>query len=358
LVIVGVALAAEILVAAPFVFISPSIVRGVPGPLLVVIGLVFSFVLGPRGGVLVMGVSVVLAVVVVGENRVAEPLVWLPAAYAAGWFGDRVRRSEELRRDLLRQLRGGLVALSRSPQVGAVSVITRYLPAEQAQVLAGDFYGIVREPDGSTAVMVGDVAGHGAEAAAVATHLRAAWRSLAVAGVPASRVVELLNDTLLDERAAGRSVGFASVCVGSIRPDAASACFVTAGHPRPLLATPTGVQEVASATNLLIGVRRGAQFDATDIILPKTAWTLLLYTDGLIEGRSHPKGKRPFGLERLTALLGTATSPLAESDIDQLLSQIRHANGGPMVDDIVILALSPAPHQPASSDSEPHRSTG
>ena len=152
-------------------------------------GVAAAFVLGPWEGAALTAVAVVLAVVIIGENRFAEPLVWLPVAVGVGMVGERVRRGDELRRSLLDALRQGLVSLVQDPEVGPLVVVSRYVPAEAAQVLAGDFYGEIQQPSGRVAVMVGDVAGHGPSAAAIATRLRAAWRGLASADVSAPETV-------------------------------------------------------------------------------------------------------------------------------------------------------------------------
>src|SRR6185437_15354090 len=185
---VGCVVLAELAIALPFLFLSPSTVRGVPGPLLVLLGVASAFVMGPRIGAALTAFAVLLAVVIVGENALTEPLVWIPVAIGVGIVGDRVRRGDDLRR--------GLVTVSREPRVGPYRIVSRYVPVEVAQVLAGDFYGVIREPSGAVAVMVGDVAGHGPVAAAVATRLRASWRGLASAGVPARDAAHVLNETM------------------------------------------------------------------------------------------------------------------------------------------------------------------
>jgi len=335
------AAAVLLLIALPFLVVSPAQVRGVPGPLLIVVSLAASFVLGPRWGVVLTCLGVALAVGVVGENRWSEPLVWIPTAVVVGILGDRVRRAEAVRLELLGQLRAGLVALSSSPTLGPFEVVARYAPAERAQLLAGDFYGVLAEPDGSVAVMVGDVAGHGPGAAAVATHLRAAWRALVSAGVPAREVVGVLNDTLRAEQAFGASkVAFATLLTGSLSADCRRACFVLAGHPPPILVTPSGASELQLVGGAPIGVRDGAAWEVQEIALPPAPWTLLSYTDGLVEGRTAPDGGRPFGVVKLMGALAQM-GPSGAHDVDALLHLARAANGEAMADDIVVLALSP-----------------
>src|SRR5438477_7408350 len=103
-----------------------------------------GLVMGPRIGAVLTAFAVLLAVTIVGENAYTEPLVWIPMAVLVGIVGDRVRRGDDLRRALLGELRRGLVTVSREPQVGPYRIVSRYVPAEQAQVLAGDFYGVIR----------------------------------------------------------------------------------------------------------------------------------------------------------------------------------------------------------------------
>jgi hypothetical protein len=334
---------AELAIALPFLFVSPSAVRGVPGPLLVVLGVAAAFVMGPRLGAALTAIAVLLAVTIVGENAYAEPLVWIPVAVGVGILGDRVRRGDDLRRALLGELRRGLVTVSRDPRVGPYRIVSRYVPAEREQVLAGDFYGVIGEPGGAVAVMVGDVAGHGPGAAAVATRLRASWRGLASAGVPAREAVQVLNETLIAERRrATLPVLFATLCLASIDADGSKVRLVLAGHPPPILIAPGGVEEYALATGPAIGIAAHSGWTAHDVELPGAPWSLLFYTDGLIEGRVTPAGPRPFGTARLHQLLAMPGPPLGEGDVDAILSAVVAANGGPMGDDIVVVAVSPA----------------
>ncbi|HEY0389838.1 MAG TPA: PP2C family protein-serine/threonine phosphatase [Gaiellales bacterium] len=342
---------AQLAIALPFLVVSPSAVRGVPGPLLIVISMAASYRLGVRWGIPITLLGVLLAVVVIDENAIAAPVVWIPAAVAAGFVGDNVRRGERLRTSLIRQLRAGLVALSRDRIVGRVTVVSRYLPAEEEQLLAGDFYGVVRSPDGMVSLMVGDVSGHGPDAAAVATHLRAAWRALAVAGIEAGEILRVLNDGLLSEQRAGGGTRFATICLASVADDLSCATLSVAGHPTPILATPDGVRELPVRRGPPIGVVDSFGWEPHDVPLPAGAWTLMLFTDGLIEGRSSPDGPRPFGVDRLLRLIAEAPPPLVEPQVDAVLARVREANGGPMADDIVVLAVSPASSEagPATS---------
>jgi hypothetical protein len=340
--VVVTAVVLELAVAAPFLLLSPSRLRGVPGPLLIVICMGAAFLVGPRLGALLAVLGVVLGVAILDENPVGEPLVWIPAAVAAGIIGDRVRRGDQLRRELLDELRTALVALPGMPAAATVHIATRYVPAEGAQVLAADFYGILDVAEGAISILVGDVAGHGPASAAAATRLRAAWRGLTLARVGLPETLEAMNGILSAERMAFEQVQFATVCLALIEPDKSSVCIVSAGHPRPILLGGGRARELDLPAGPPIGVDAASRWDDVRVDLPPRPWTLLLYTDGLIEGRSRPDGPRPYGDERLLALVGGMEAPLGEDELDQLLAVVKHANGGPMPDDVVVLAVSPA----------------
>jgi hypothetical protein len=338
-------LAAELAIALPFLAVSPETVRGVPGPLLVVLGVGSAFLLGLWLGLGLTLAAVVLAVGIVGENRVTEPLVWLPVAVAAGLVGERVRRGDELRRELLESLRQGLVSLVSDPEVGALALVSRYIPAERAQILAGDFYGAIEQPSGRVAVMVGDVAGHGPGAAAVATRLRATWRGLASADVAPQETIRVLNDLLIAERIRHSTpITFATLCLVSIDAGRATMSVLVAGHHPPILLTREGAAECPVETNPAIGIYAPPEWRGLDVALPPAPWTIVLYTDGLVEGRSSPAGPRPFGIERLLHLCEERTPPVSEADADAILAAIRDANGGPLADDMVLLAASSRAH--------------
>ncbi len=135
---------------------------------------------------------------------------------------------------------------------------------------------------------------------------------------------------------------FATLCLATIDADGSSARFVLAGHPPPILVAPGGVDEYALRTDPAIGIAPQPEWTAHEVELPAAPWSLLFYTDGLVEGRQSPAGPRPFGSARLLPLLAAPGPPLGEGEVDAVLSAVAAANGGPMSDDVVIVAVSPA----------------
>jgi serine phosphatase RsbU (regulator of sigma subunit) len=121
-----------------------------------------------------------------------------------------------------------------------------------------------------------------------------------------------------------------------------------AGHPPPLLITPDGITELTAPTSPPPGLNDPESWAAREVHLGDR-WSLLMYTDGLIEGRIA-KGPYRLGSEGLIELvrdaLGVPPFSLGgvsnEALLDRLIDQVRDLNSGELDDDIAILALSRA----------------
>ncbi|CAM5290563.1 fused response regulator/phosphatase [Streptomyces hirsutus] len=112
----------------------------------------------------------------------------------------------------------------------------RYRPGRSRALLGGDFYDVVRTPDGTVHAMIGDVCGHGPDEAALGVELRIAWRALTLAGLSGDELLGTLQQVLEHERADDEI--FATLCAVDISPDGREAGLCLAGHPSPLLARP------------------------------------------------------------------------------------------------------------------------
>ena len=111
----------------------------------------------------------------------------------------RRREAQDDAAALHARLEAGLLAMPSIRQ-SSFRVITRYEAGEARLLLGGDFYDAVDLPDGTLAVMVGDVSGHGPDAAALGANLRAGWRALTLAGSPADATVRALGEVVDRER--------------------------------------------------------------------------------------------------------------------------------------------------------------
>jgi serine phosphatase RsbU (regulator of sigma subunit) len=264
------------------------------------------------------------------------------------------RRSEEVQRQLREaqivarenaRLERGLLPspLLSDPRL---TVASRYRPGGGQNLLGGDFYDLVEAPDGWVHAVVGDVCGRGPEEAALGVCLRVAWRTMILAERPMAEVLSAVQQVLEHERQEDRL--FATLCMVSVAPDRAHARLHLAGHPPPLLITPDGVRELRAPVCPPPGIAHAVDWPASEVILGDS-WSLLIYTDGLIEGRIGT-GPERLGSDGLTELIEKhlhATRPAGKWErrprderlLDRLVDDVRELNGGDLDDDMAMLAL-------------------
>ncbi len=217
-----------------------------------------------------------------------------------------------------------------------------YRPGEQRMLLGGDFVDTVLRPDGSLAAVIGDVTGHGPDSAALGASLRAAWRALMLSGADLESSMRTLNSLTLYEsdRAERADLGslLATVCA-LILDDHDVARIVIAGHPIPLLLS-DDVRQIDYSSGPLLGLDGDSTWPLVTVTLAER-WGLLLYTDGIIEARSAPGSDvrlRAEGLaERVAGIW--AGGGLDAADLDALVDSVESQQGGPLPDDVTILAL-------------------
>jgi len=241
----------------------------------------------------------------------------------------------------LRLSRGLLPAPLLDP--AEIGYAARYLPGGARLLLGGDFYDAIHVPDGSIWVLVGDVCGHGPDEAALGVALRIAWRTLMFAGHPAEQILPTLHEVLVNER--HQPYLFATATMVRISPDRQTALLWSAGHPPPVLQTGSGTwHEVVFTPQLPLGVIADMRWESVEVALG-SRWDLLLYTDGLIEGRATPGGDQLW-VDGLCELLPSGS--LADrADLGAVVDEVLTKVAGSTVthdDDIAVVLLShPAP---------------
>ncbi len=213
----------------------------------------------------------------------------------------------------------------------------RYKPGEQRLSLGGDFVGAMPTSDGGLAFIIGDVSGHGPDAAALGANLRSSWKTLVLAEQPLASLAGVLCRMLLSERR-GKEV-FATVVAGTVDPSLRQLSLVNAGHPPPLLLTDQ-VVPLEVPPSLPVGPDENCVWPVHEFSLPEK-WRLFLYTDGLVDGWASPGSRERFGEERLkNQLTRYLNQPLDQRAVDNLVAEIEAANGGPFADDIAVLCIS------------------
>ncbi|GAB1689200.1 PP2C family protein-serine/threonine phosphatase [Krasilnikovia sp. M28-CT-15] len=219
-----------------------------------------------------------------------------------------------------------------------VTVHTFYRSGRALGLLGGDFFDVVQVGDDRLHVIVGDVCGHSVDEAALGVELRVAWRALVLAGVPDGQILGALEQVLMSERRA-REI-FATVASVVLDLPGNRATVRLAGHPAPLLLRGGRAEPVAAARGIVLGVQP-APTPATELDLSGDDWSLLMYTDGLIDGRTGTGDDR-LEVPGLCALLDEPDArkvPLPALP-PWLVGRAERANGGPLADDVAMLLLS------------------
>ncbi len=236
------------------------------------------------------------------------------------------RVSEVLQRSLL-------VEPARRP---GMEIAVRYRPAAEEAQIGGDRFDAFALPDGSLAVVVGDVTGHDADAAAAMAQVRNLLRGVAytLEGAPADVLAGL------DRSMEGLEIDvFASAVLAVVAPaerrDGRAVRRSNAGHLPPVLVLPDGdARPQTSAPDVLLGLGQAARTDHA-LTLPPGA-SLVVYTDGLIERRGVSLVD---SIEWLAGTLRGHGGLTAEQLCDHIIDQLDDA----VEDDVAMLVLRVAP---------------
>jgi serine phosphatase RsbU (regulator of sigma subunit) len=247
-------------------------------------------------------------------------------------------REAELREAESARLERGLLPKPLKRDDFGLAVEPFYRSGRAMGLLGGDFYDVVQIGDDRLHVIVGDVCGHGVDEAALGVELRVAWRALVLAGVPDEQVLSSLEQVLMSERRA-REV-FATVASAVIDLPANRATGRVAGHPPPVVLSGGRAAPVAVRTGIVLGVRP-TPTPATELEFDGDDWSMLMYTDGLIEGRTGAGNERldVGGLCKLLDEPDARDLPLRALP-QWLVSRADQDNGGPLTDDVAMLLIS------------------
>ncbi|MEV6396171.1 fused response regulator/phosphatase [Streptomyces sp. NPDC051907] len=217
-----------------------------------------------------------------------------------------------------------------------ITVTSRYLPSTELALLGGDFLDVVEDDDGLLHAVVGDVSGHGPDAAAAGVCMRIAWRSLVLGGHRGPDLLHLMERILIAER--GAQPLFATCTLLSLDQKTNRATLYLAGHHEPLLTTPAGTRELAAAHGMALGIAPElGSWPATAVPLPATG-ALTLYTDGLTEGHNGSSTER-LGVEGLLALIRDLPPTDPAAHVDRLIKETQALNTGRHTDDLAVLRL-------------------
>jgi serine phosphatase RsbU (regulator of sigma subunit)/PAS domain-containing protein len=226
----------------------------------------------------------------------------------------------------------------RLPDIPDVLVAARYRAAGELNEVGGDFYDVFPRSQSEWALVVGDVSGKGAEAAAVTALARYTLRAAALEDAPPSAALRRLNTAMLDDDTSQ----FATVALAYFAKAGRAAVDVRlslAGHPAPAVLRRDGTIEMAGRFGMMVGL--GAEPVLHDVELRIGAGdVLLLYTDGVTE--AGPRG-RPLGEEGIATVLADLAGQSPQAIVDAVEQAAVAAQPGDPRDDIALLAISMAP---------------
>ncbi|MER6829871.1 SpoIIE family protein phosphatase [Streptosporangium sp. NPDC000563] len=209
----------------------------------------------------------------------------------------------------------------------------RYLPGRRRALLAGDFWDTVQSPDGAVHVVVGDVCGHGPDEAALGVALRIAWRTLVLAGHTGNELLTTLESVLRLERKSAEI--FTTLCIVTIDPTLSTARMHVVGHPPPLLIRDGEIGVVpGTPSGPPLGIFQGIEWSEIDVELGDD-WSLLLYTDGLIEA-TVGGGPDLLGTEGLLRLV----QEQGGIELDRLIERVVELNRDALSDDLATVLIS------------------
>ncbi|GAB2835508.1 PP2C family protein-serine/threonine phosphatase [Lentzea nigeriaca] len=197
-------------------------------------------------------------------------------------------------------LRSALLPLPL-PEVRGVSLASVFIPAHQRALVGGDFYDVHPRTDGSATFALGDVCGHGLEAAVHSGRVRQSLQALSLVETNPVRLLHLLNTSL---RATGSKL-FTTIVVGELVPLSSGGVrlsLASGGHPAPLILRADGTVQDVSAPGAIVGILSDVRFHGEQVTLAPGD-TLVLYSDGFTEARAHADRTELFGEQRLRAVL-------------------------------------------------------
>ncbi|MEE1827039.1 SpoIIE family protein phosphatase [Streptomyces sp. BE20] len=230
------------------------------------------------------------------------------------------------------------------PATSTAEVASRYLPAHGQEGVSGDWFDVIALSGARVALVVGDVVGHGINAAATMGRLRTAVHTLANLDYPPDELLAHLDDLalrLIDEEPDGSATAavLGATCLYLVWDPVAQTCTVArAGHPPPAVVAPDGTVSFASVP---AGPPLGLgwlPFESAELDVAENS-LLVLFTDGLVERRDRDID---VGLQELRNVLAECTGT-PEEICDAVLSRLRN---GPLEDDTALLVARAHPLGP------------
>lgn len=238
------------------------------------------------------------------------------------------RRLEALRLDVerARLVQRRLLA----HESGAIEGCAWHLESLPGMLLAGDFAGIARRPDGSVLAWIGDVSGKGAAAAMLMATAQSWMYAAATRVEPLALTVRALSEFLYEKSEPSE---FATMFVAILEADG-TVTLCDAGHGIAYLVEPSGASRIDAEGGVPVGATPDADYSTSTITLARGA-RLVMATDGVYEQRSSAGDA--FGLERIATTLAGSTG--TKDDVAHIVEALRAHAGDSFDDDVTVLSI-------------------
>jgi len=297
-----------------------------------------------------LGMRSVMVVPMVSRSRMLGTITFVSAESRRRFSEDDVLLAEDVARraavamdnarlyseraQIARTLQESLLP-PQLPVIPGVEVAARYLAAGEGIEVGGDFYDLFDVGGGQWSIVMGDVCGKGADAAALTALARYTLRATAEADNTPSEALQTLNDAVLRQRSDGRFITVAYARLVASGGGGARLTLSTGGHPSPIVLRADGRAEPVGTPGTLLGVVGDPElFD--DVIELQRGDALFLYTDGVTEAYAP---EHLLEVEDVARLLEGCGNVDAAALVKCVEDEVRSLGSGPPGDDIAMLAL-------------------
>jgi serine phosphatase RsbU (regulator of sigma subunit) len=236
-------------------------------------------------------------------------------------YQERKEFAETMQRSLLPR---------RRPELPGLEIGDVYASSARVEV-GGDVYDFLELPDGRLAVVLGDVTGHGIDAAADMAMAKFVFRSVAREHSEPADFLAAANEIVLGEIAAAK---FITLLYLTVDPRTGELACASAGHPPPRLVSPGKAPQPLGTAGLALGIEAGQRYETARVQLERGA-AVVLYTDGLVEARREGE---LYGEERLDQALAR-NAELSAPELARALAQDCRAFAGELGDDLAVVVL-------------------
>jgi serine phosphatase RsbU (regulator of sigma subunit) len=297
-----------------------------------------------------LGMRSVMVVPMISRSRMLGTITFVSAESGRRFSDDDVLLAEDLARraavaidnarlyseraQIARTLQDSLLPPAL-PTIPGVEIAAQYLAAGEGIEVGGDFYDLFDVGGGDWSIVIGDVCGKGADAAALTALARYTLRATASRETTPSEALSTLNDAVLRQRGDGRFITVAYARLAKDGHGGAHVTLSTGGHPSPIVLRADGRAEAVGRPGTLLGVVADPDLSDQAIELGPGD-SLFLYTDGVTEAHAPD---HLLEVEDVARIVASCAGGDAAELVKCVEDHVRSLGSGPPGDDIAMLAL-------------------